>query len=210
MKVIMINGSPHKDGSTFTALSEVQKVLESNNVETKIYHIGTKAMQGCIACGYCRKPENNGCVFKDDIVNEIIGELDSVDGLIIGSPVYYASANGSVISMLDRLFYAGSGRFDNKVGASVVVARRGGLTATFDELNKYFTIANMPVVSSQYWNQVHGHNGEEIKQDLEGMQTMRLLGKNMTWLMQCIEAGKKAGIALPKLEEERIFTNFIR
>lgn len=210
MKVIMINGSPHKDGSTATALDEVKKVLESNDVETKRYDIGTKAMQGCIACGYCKKPENTGCVFKDDMVNEIINDLDNINGIVIGSPVYYASANGSVVSMLDRLFYAGGERFYNKVGASVVVARRAGLTATFDELNKYFTIANMPVISSQYWNQVHGHNGEEVKQDLEGMQTMRRLGKNMAWLMKCIEAGKKANLELPKLDEERVYTNFIR
>lgn len=210
MKVIMINGSPHLDGSTATALDEVKKVLENNDIETQRYDIGTKAMQGCIACQYCKKPGNTGCVFKDDMVNEIIDDLDNIDGIIIGSPVYYASANGSVVSMLDRLFYAGSGKFDNKVGASVVVARRGGLTATFDELNKYFTICNMPVISSQYWNQVHGHNGEEIKKDLEGMQTMRRLGTNMAWLMKCIEAGKKAGLALPKLDEEREYTNFIR
>jgi multimeric flavodoxin WrbA len=210
MKVLLINGSPHEHGSTATALGEVQKVLESSEVTTKVYNIGTKAVQGCTACHYCKKEGNTGCVFKDDMVNEIIDELANVDGIIIGSPVYYASANGSMISMLDRLFYAGGNRFSNKVGASVVVARRGGLTATFDELNKYFTIANMPVVSSQYWNQVHGHNAEEVKQDLEGMQTMRRLGQNMVWLMQSIEAGKKAGIAAPQLDEERVYTNFIR
>lgn len=207
MKVLLINGSPHAKGSTFTALNEVALTLEKEGIETEILHVGNQAIRGCIACGKCR--EIGRCIF-DDAVNEAAKKFAEADGLIVGSPVYYASANGTLISFLDRLFYSTSRQFDKtmKVGAAVVSARRGGNTATFDELNKYFTICGMPVVSSQYWNQIHGNNAEEAVQDAEGMQTMRTLGRNMAFLMKSIALGKET-FGLPKAEE-KIATNFIR
>lgn len=206
MQVILINGSPHKAGCTFTALQEVAGALNQNNIKTKIVHIGTQPIRGCIGCGKCK--EKHRCVFTEDVVNTVLDEMDTADGLIIGSPVYYASANGSLICLLDRLFYAGN-NFAYKPGAAIASARRAGTTATLDELNKYFTITNMPVIASQYWNMVHGNTPEEVKKDLEGMQTMRTLGNNMAWLLKSIEAGKKCGIPLP-IVEERVRTNFIR
>lgn len=205
MKVLLVNGSPRKNGCTFTALSEVEKALNAAGVETEMIHIGAKAMQGCIACNRC-----NGlgrCVF-DDLVNETAPKFEAADGLVVGSPVYYASANGSLIAFLDRLFY--STPFDKtmKVGAAVVSCRRGGASASFDELNKYFTISGMPIVSSQYWNSVHGNTPEEVRQDLEGMQVMRTLGRNMAFLLGSIALGK-AQIGLPE-QEPRVATNFIR
>lgn len=207
MKVLLINGSPHAKGSTFTALNEAALTLEKEGIETEILHVGNQAIRGCIACGKCR--EIGHCIF-DDAVNEAAKKFAEADGLIVGSPVYYASANGTLISFLDRLFYSTSRQFDKtmKVGAAVVSARRGGNTATFDELNKYFTICGMPVVSSQYWNQIHGNNAEEAVQDAEGMQTMRTLGRNMAFLMKSIALGKEA-FGLPKAEE-KVATNFIR
>ena len=207
MKVLLINGSPHAKGSTFTALNEAALTLEKEGIETEILHVGNQAIRGCIACGKCR--EIGRCIF-DDAVNEAAKKFAEADGLIVGSPVYYASANGTLISFLDRLFYSTSRQFDKtmKVGAAVVSARRGGNTATFDELNKYFTICGMPVVSSQYWNQIHGNNADEAVQDAEGMQTMRTLGRNMAFLMKSIALGKEA-FGLPKTEE-KVATNFIR
>lgn len=207
MKVLLINGSPHAKGSTFTALNEAALTLEKEGIETEILHVGNQAIRGCIACGKCR--EIGHCIF-DDAVNEAAKKFAEADGLIVGSPVYYASANGTLISFLDRLFYSTSRQFDKtmKVGAAVVSARRGGNTATFDELNKYFTICGMPVVSSQYWNQIHGNNADEAVQDAEGMQTMRTLGRNMAFLMKSIALGKEA-FGLPKAEE-KVATNFIR
>lgn len=206
MKVLLINGSPNAKGCTYTALCEVAKELEKENVETEIFQVGNKAVRGCIGCGGCSKTDNK-CVFDDDTVNDALEKAKNSDGFIFGSPVHYAAASGSVTSFLDRLFYAGD-CFAYKPGAAVASCRRGGASSTLDQINKYFTIANMPVVSSQYWNMVHGNTPEEVKQDLEGMQTMRTLGKNMAWLLKSIEAGKKAGIKLPE-KETRVWTNFI-
>ena len=207
MKVLLINGSPHVRGCTYTALSEVASELINQGISTQIFHIGTDPIAGCIACGACRK--NGGRCFRNDVVNEVISLAAQSDGIVLGSPVYYASISGQLSSFLDRLFFAGSALMANKPGAAVVSCRRGGASAAFDALNKYFTISNMPVVSSNYWNQVHGSNPAEVKQDEEGMQTMRQLGRNMAWLLKCMEAGKAAGVALPETEE-RIWTNFIR
>lgn len=207
MKVILINGSPNAKGCTYTALKEVADQLEKNGVETELIQIGKKPIQGCTACGACASLDN-ACVFNGDEVNNVLSKIEFADGLVIGSPVYYSSPNGALISFLDRLFYAGR-HFANKLGASVVSARRAGTTASFDVLNKYFTISNMPVVSSSYWNMVHGFTPEDVRQDEEGLQTMRNLANNMTWLLKSIEAGKKAGIECPK-PENRIMTNFIR
>ena len=207
MKVLLINGSPHAKGSTYTALNEVAVTLEKEGIETELLHIGNQAIRGCIACGKCR--EIGHCIFED-AVNEAAAKFAAADGLIIGSPVYYASANGTLISFLDRLFYSSARNFDKtmKVGAAVVSARRGGNTATFDELNKYFTISGMPVVSSQYWNQIHGNNAEEALKDEEGLQTMRTLGKNMAFLLKSISLGKET-YGLPETET-KIAPNFIR
>ncbi len=205
MKVLMVNGSPHPNGNTATALAEMQKVFEAEGVETTLLQVGNKAVRGCVACGSCR--EKGKCVF-DDAVNEAAPLFEAADGLVIGTPVYYASANATVIAFLDRLFF--SAPFDKtmKVGASVAVARRGGCSATFDELNKYFTISGMPVASSQYWNSVHGLVPGEAKKDAEGLQTMRALARNMTFLMKSISLGKEK-FGLPK-QEEKVATNFIR
>lgn len=207
MKVLLLNGSPHAKGCTFTALSEVAKELETQGIQTEILQIGTQPVRGCIGCRRCRTTGH--CIFDDDIVNLVIDKAAEADGFIVGSPVYYASANGALIALLDRIFYAGSKNFVYKPAAAVVSARRAGTTASFDELNKYFTISQMPVVSSQYWNMVHGNTPDEVRQDLEGLQIMRTLGRNMAWLLQCIDAGKKANVSLPE-EESRVATNFIR
>ena len=205
MKVLMINGSPHANGNTALALEEMKKVFEASGVETALMHIGSKAIRGCIACNSCRS--KGKCAF-DDQVNEAAPLFEECDGLVVGSPVYYASANATVIAFLDRLFY--STPFDKtmKVGASVVVARRGGLSATFDELNKYFTISGMPVASSQYWNSVHGRIPGEAAKDAEGLQTMRTLARNMTFLMKSIAMGKSV-FGLPE-KEAWAPTHFIR
>lgn len=209
MKVLMINGSSHKNGSTFTALSEVKNALNAQGIETEIIQTGTAAIRDCVACGACRK--NGGkCAFGDeDIVNEIIEKAKNSDGFIFGTPVYYAHPTGRILSLLDRVFYAGGANFAYKPGAAIASARRSGTTASFDVLNKYFTICKMPVVSSQYWNNIHGNCAEEALQDGEGLQTMRLLGENMAWLLKCIEAGKEAGINHPT-PDAKINTNFIR
>jgi multimeric flavodoxin WrbA len=203
MKVLMINGSPNMHGCTYTALHEIEKVLTGHHIETEILYLGQKAMQGCTACRTCRTTRK--CIF-DDKVNEMNARFDEFDGLIIGSPVYYSSAAGQLTAFLDRLFYSGDkSKLFGKPGASVVSCRRGGATATFDQLNKYFTINNMPIVSANYWNQVHGSTPEEVLQDEEGMQTMRVLGENMAWLLKCIAAGRNAGVAEP-VYEPRIYT----
>ena len=208
MKILMINGSPHPKGCTFTALSEIGAELVKGGAEYEIVQIGGRAVRGCTACNRC-KDGSMLCIYKDDPVNEIIEKLAAADGVIVGSPVYYASANGSLISLLDRIFHAAAARFEFKPAAAIVSARRGGTTATFDQLNKYFTINNMPVVSSQYWNMVHGNTPEEVMRDEEGLQIMRTLARNMIWLLKCIEEGKRAGIH-PSKPEERIKTSFIR
>lgn len=205
MKVLLINGSPNKNGCTNTALSIVAETLNKNNIETEIIHVGNKPIRGCISCGKCS--ETGKCVF-DDMVNEVAEKFKDCDGIVVGSPVYYASANGTLISFLDRLFYSSSAVDKTmKVGAAVVSARRAGTTATFDELNKYFTINNMPVAPSQYWNMVHGFTPEDVYADKEGCQIMRTLGNNMAFLIKSIELGKKT-YGLPE-KEERISTNFI-
>lgn len=205
MNVLMINGSPHPDGNTAVALHEMEKIFRKEGVETELLHIGNKDIRGCIACYSCA--EKGCCVFQD-IVNEIAPKFEACDGLVIASPVYYAFANATLIALLDRLFY--STPFDKtmKVGASVVAARRGGLSATFDELNKYFTISGMPVASSQYWNGIHGRNEKEALQDSEGLQTMRTLARNMTFLMKSIRLGKETH-GLPVKETFQPM-NFIR
>jgi multimeric flavodoxin WrbA len=208
MKVLLINGSPRSQGCTYTALCEVAKELEKENIETEIFHVGNKPIRGCMACGGCSKDDSGKCVFNDDTVNIALEKAKEVDAFVFGSPVHYAGASGQITSFLDRFFYAGDG-FQYKPGAAIVSCRRGGSTAAFEQLNKYFTISNMPIVSSQYWNMVHGNTPEEVKQDLEGMQTMRTLGKNMAWLLKCIQAGKETGVAFP-VKEPRAVTNFIR
>ena len=205
MKVLMINGSPHAKGNTYIALHEMEKIFQKEEVETEILQIGNKPIRGCIACNSCS--EKGRCVF-DDAVNEAAPKIEECDGLVVASPVYYASANATLIAFLDRLFYSTSFDKTMKVGAAVVAARRGGLSATFDELNKYFTICGMPVASSQYWNSIHGRAQGEAEQDGEGLQTMRTLARNMTFLMKSIALGKeKYG-----LSEQEPFspTNFIR
>lgn len=208
MKVLLINGSPKPNGCTFTALSEVATTLENQGIETEISHVGNKPIRGCMACGGCFKSGAGLCVFNDDSVNIALEKAKDADGFIFGSPVHYAGASGQITSFLDRFFYAGKG-FEHKPGAAIVSCRRGGSTSAFEQLNKYFTISSMPIVSSQYWNMVHGSTPEEVRQDLEGMQTMRTLGSNMAWLLKSIQAGRAAGIALPE-KETRAWTNFIR
>lgn len=205
MKVLAVNGSPRINGNTDIALNEMKKIFENEDIEFEIVCIGTESIRGCIACNQCKKIGH--CVFED-IVNELAVKFESADGLIIASPVYYASANGTLISCLDRLFYSTSFDKSMKVGASIVCARRGGCSSTFDELNKYFTISNMPIVSSQYWNSIHGLSIGEAMEDEEGKQTMRTLAKNMAFLIKSITLGKEK-FGLPK-QEKKAKTNFIK
>ena len=205
MKVLMLNGSPHANGSTYTALDEMRRVFENEGIEAEIVHVGNKPVRGCVACGYCYK--NGKCVF-DDVVNELAPKFEECDGFVVGSPVYYASANATVEAILQRLFY--SSHFDKtmKVGAAVASARRGGLTATYDEMNKFFAISGMPIATGQYWNGIHGNSAEQAAQDGEGLQMMRTLAKNMAFLMRSISLGKEK-YGLPE-KEKKINTNFIR
>lgn len=205
MKVLLINGSPNEFGCTYTALREVEDTLNRNGVDTEILHVGKKPIAGCIACRKCK--QTGRCVFQD-AVNDLAARLDEFDGIVLGAPVYYAGPAGQATAFFDRLFYSAGSRMDGKLGACVVSCRRGGASATFDRLNKYFTISNMPVVSSQYWNQVHGNTPDEVRQDEEGLQTMRTLGENMAWLLKCIQAGRAAGVNPPVREPFRP-TNFI-
>lgn len=205
MKVLLINGSPNKEGCTYTALREVEDTLQKNGIETELLYLGKKPIAGCIACGSCMK---TGHCFHEDKVQEVQKRLDEFDGIIIGSPVYYSAPAGQLIAFLNRLFYSAGGRMAGKLGASVVSCRRGGASATFEQLNQYFTISNMPIVSSQYWNSVHGFTPEDVRRDEEGLQTMRTLGQNMAWLLKCIDSGKKAGIEMPEYEP-RLWTHFI-
>ncbi len=205
MKVLLINGSPHVDGVIALALKELSDTLNRCNIETEIIHVGNKDIRGCIACRSCKK--TGKCVF-DDCVNEIAFKLKDADGLVVGAPVYYGSANSTVVSLLTRLFYSINYDLSMKVGASIVSARRSGCTATFDELNKFFTISGMPIVSSTYWNNIHGNNKEDGMQDLEGLQVMRNLGKNMAFLIKSIALGKEK---YGEVElENNVRTNFIR
>ena len=211
MKVLLVNGSSHKEGCTYTALTEVEKSLNKEGIETDIFWIGNKPISGCIACKACVKLKK--CVFNNDKVNEFIEIAKDYDGFIFGTPVHWAAASGAITSFLDRVFYADScgGRksFYLKPAATVISARRAGTTATFDQINKYFGLLQMPIVTSQYWNMVHGAKPEEVKQDLEGMQIMRTLGKNMAFFLKCKEAGIKAGVKLLEVEPT-VFSNFIR
>lgn len=205
MKVLLFNGSPRKDGCTYTALCEIAGALEKNGVESEIIHIGKNPVSGCLACFACRK--TGVCAVND--VNVFAEKAKEADGFIFGSPVYYAAANGALVSFMDRLFYSQGKQFKGKPAAAIVSCRRGGATAAFDQLNKYFSITQMPIVTSQYWNMVHGNTPDEVKQDLEGLQIMRALGNNMAWLLKSIDAGKKAGVLMPE-NEKRMMTNFIR
>ncbi len=208
MKVLMINGSSHEKGCTYTALQQISKTLEAQGIETEIVQLGSAPIRDCIGCLACKKLGGK-CTFNDDIVNTIIEKAKSSDGFIFGTPVYYAHPSGRVLSALDRIFYAGGSAFQHKPGAAIASARRAGTTASIDVLNKYFTIAQMPVVSSTYWNMVHGSKAEDVLQDEEGLQTMRNIGENMAWLLKCIEAGKHSGIPAPQTEKIHR-TNFIR
>ncbi len=204
MKVLLINGSPHEKGCVYTALSEAAATLENNGVTTEIFHIGMKPLQGCIGCYQCRKLGH--CVFQDEVYQQVVEKAEGADGIIIGSPVYYAGPNGSLCPLLDRVFFSKGSVLTNKPAAAVVSCRRGGASASFDRLNKYFSINQMPIVTSQYWNSVHGYTPEDVRQDLEGLQTMRTLGNNMAWMLKTIAAG-----TLPHpAREPWMATNFIR
>ncbi len=208
MKVLLLSGSPRKGGNTTRALQEVATALEAQGIETELMELGPQAVRGCTACGWCSREGKNQCVFNDDLCNEFIAKAATCDGFVVGSPVYYAGANGSLISLLDRAFYAGGSVFRYKPAAGVAVARRAGTTLTVDQINKYFQINCMPVVSSSYWTLVHGREKGEAAFDGEGLHTMRVLGDNMAWLLKCIAAGKDAGIE-PSMEP-KIMTNFVR
>ena len=210
MKVMLVNGSPHPHGCTYTALSEIAEALKKEKIEAEIFQVGVKPLAGCISCHKCA--ELGKCVF-DDKVNEFTEAAGSADGFVFGSPVHYAAASGAITSFLDRAFFSTmlAGRRDVfylKPGAAIVSARRAGTTAAFEQLNKYFTISEMPVISSKYWNMVHGFTPDDVRQDLEGLQTMRVLARNMAWFLKCKEAGEKAGVPLPE-KEEPVATNFI-
>ena len=205
MKVLLVNGSYHEKGCTYTALAEVAKALNANGVETEIYWLGQNQVSGCKGCWACKKVKK--CVI-DDGVNEFVAKAAEFDGFVFGSPVYYASAAGALVSFMDRVFYSGGKNLAFKPAAAVVSCRRAGASTTFDVINKYFTINNMPIVGSNYWNEIHGNTAEEAAQDAEGLQTMRMLGSNMAWLLKCIALGKEVGLA-PETEK-KIWTNFIR
>ena len=210
MKVLLVNGSPHKEGCTYTALAEVGNELNQSGIDTDVFWIGNKPLSGCIACKSCI--QKNRCVF-DDAVNDFLELAGDYDGFIFGTPVHWAGASGAITSFLDRVFYAdlngGGNRFLLKPAAVVMSARRAGTTATWDQVNKYFGLMQMPIITSRYWNMVHGAKPEDVKQDAEGLQTLRVLGRNMAWFLKCKEAGEKAGIQLPE-QEPMTFTNFIR
>lgn len=207
MKALLICGSPNAAGCTYTALNEIEKTLNKNGVETEIFQIGKQPVSGCMACRACFK---TGKCAINDRVNELADRLDEFDAIVIGSPVYYAAANGTLTAFLDRLFYSAGRKMSGKVGACVVSCRRGGATAAYDQLGKYFGISNMVVATSQYWNQIHGNTAEEALQDAEGLQTMRSLGENIAWLLRLIDCGNKNGIEKPKYDEKKERTNFIR
>lgn len=204
-KVLLINGSPHEFGCTYTALREIAETLEKDGLETELLYLGKKPVAGCIACGACHS--SGRCMFQDK-VNQVLYRLDDYRGIVVGSPVYFSGPSGQLCAFLDRLFYCAGEELKGKIGAAVVSCRRGGATAAFDRLNKYFTISSMHVAGSQYWNQVHGSSPEDVRRDEEGLQTMRTLAHNISWLIKSIEAGEQAGIALPE-SEKRLRTSFI-
>ena len=207
MKVLLFNGSPRAKGCTYTALQEIAKVLHKHDIETELVQVGTQPMAACIGCGKCK--DGSPCIF-DDQITALGARLDEFDGMIIGAPIYYVGPSGQSTVFLDRLFYSAGAKLRGKPGAAIVSCRRGGASAGFDRLNKYFGIHSMPIVSSQYWNQVHGNTPEEVLRDEEGMQTMRTLAENMAWLLKCIAAGRAAGVPEPVQELPKIRTNFIR
>lgn len=207
MKVMLVNGSPHEQGCTYTALCEAEKVLKENGIETEMYWLKTDPIPGCIGCGACRMLGK--CFYDNDPVNAFVAAAKSADGFIFGSPVHYAAAGGLLTSFMDRAFYSGGGAFRGKPAAAVVSCRRGGASAAFDQMNKYFSINCMPIVSSNYWNQVHGNTPEDVLRDEEGLQTVRVLARNMAWLLRCIELGKENGVEFDE-KESKVFTNFIR
>ncbi|MCI8367388.1 MAG: flavodoxin family protein [Eggerthellaceae bacterium] len=209
MKVLLVNGSPRKNGNTDRALEECAAVLNAEGIETELIWIGAQPIRGCTACGACTRNGDNKCIFDDDLVNPLIRMAAEADGYIFGSPVYYAGLNGSLKSLMDRMFYAGGSVMRQKPAAGIACARRAGSTLTADEINKFFQINGMPVVSSTYWNVVHGRGAGEVVGDGEGLQTMRNLGRSMAWLLKCIEAGAAAGIAAPELERG-CMTNMVR
>lgn len=209
MKVLLINGSPNQHRCTHTALAEAAGVLEAEGIETEIAGIGRDPIRGCIACGGCSKLGSGRCIFDDDVVNRLLEKVEDAQGYIIGTPVYYAGANGALLAVLDRMFYAGGSLMQFKPAAGIASARRAGTTPAIDQINKYFQINKMPVVSSTYWPMVHGQSVEQVKRDEEGLQTMRMLGKNMAWMLRCIEAGAMADINRPAMEP-KIATNFIK
>lgn len=210
MKVLLVNGSPHEKGCTYTALTEIADTLAQEQIESEIFWLGTDAIAGCIGCGACNKLKK---CFRDDCVNEFVEKAQTADAFIFGTPVHYAGASGALTSFMDRAFFCGGRRspdtFYLKPAACVVSARRGGTTATFDQINKYFTISQMPIISSRYWNMVHGSKPEDVIKDEEGMQCMRILARNMAWFLKCKQAGENAGVPMPK-KEDTVFTNFIR
>ena len=211
MKVLLFNGSPHKNGCTYTALEEIAKTLKEEGIDSEIYQIGIGSITPCRACSACAKLGR--CVINDDDVNNFVEKCKNFDGFIFGSPVHYGSACGGITAFLDRAFFVnftgGKKVFEHKPGAAIASARRAGTTATLDQLNKYFAITEMPMISGRYWNMVHGHTPDDVKQDLEGMQNMRILARNMAWHLKCMEAGRNAGVPMPK-KEEIVYTNFIR
>ncbi len=206
MKVLLVNGSHHEKGCTYTALAEVAKALNANGIETEIYQLSGKKIEGCRGCWACKKVKK--CVFDDGTVNDFVAKAAEFDGFVFGSPVYYASASGVLVSFMDRVFYSGGKALAYKPAAAVVSCRRAGASTTFDVINKYFTINNMPIVSSNYWNEIHGNTAEEAAKDEEGLQTMRVLGNNMAWLLKCIQLGKENEVA--PVTEKKVWTNFIR
>ena len=206
MKVLLVNGSPHKEGCVYTALDEIAQTLAADGVESEIFWIGNKPVQGCAACFKCREEGADGCVFKDELYLNFVEKMQTADGVIIGSPVYYAGPAGALCAILDRVCFSAAKYFRTKPAACVVNCRRGGASAAFDRLNKYFTILQMPVVSSQYWNSTHGFTVEDVKQDLEGLQTMRTLARNMAYLLKC---KAQANLSVPQAEEP-VMTNFIK
>lgn len=207
MKVLLINGSPNEKGCTYTALSEIAETLKQEGVETEIFHIGNQPVRGCIGCGTCKT--SSECVLKDDILKQLVELVKDADGYVFGSPVYYSSPNGAMLALMDRLFYSAGKYMQHKPAACIASARRAGTTSTYDVLNKYIGINQMIMVPANYWNMVHGSKPEDVKKDLEGLQTMRIIGKNMAWLLKLLENGKENGIKIPEAEE-KIRTNFIR
>ena len=206
MKVLLVNGSPHAKGTTFAALEEIAKVLNKQGISTEIYQVGAKPIIGCLGCGYCRT--HGECITKD-VVNDFAAKVEDFDGYIFGTSVHYAAATGAITSFMDRVFFSAGKKLAYKPAAAIVACRRGGASATFDQINKYFTINNMPIVSSNYWNSVHAGSVDMLNKDEEGLQTLRNLGLNMSWLLKCLQAGKQAGIAWPQAEA-KIYTVFAK